>query len=139
MAKHLLFCTACVLALPALLSAADKADKKDAVREIELKEFKPSKVPQGRADKPTVITDEAGLKQAFDDAKVRAEVMKKVDFTKEKLVFFRWAGSGGDKLEFEAKGDDVTFRVRPGLTDDIQAHYHLFAMPRDGKWRMAGK
>lgn len=136
MTKYLLIGTACAFALAGRVAGADK---KDAVREIELKEFKPSKIPEGRADQPTIITDEAGVKEAFEDARVRAEVMKKVDFTNEKLLFFRWAGSGGDKLQFEAKGGDVTFRIRPGLTDDIKAHFHLFAMPRDGKWKMAGK
>lgn len=93
-----------------------------------------------RVEKPVIITDAVGLAEAFPDKASQALVAKQVDFTKDKLLFFLWAGSGGDRLTPAVIDSDggpvVEFRYTAGLTDDLRRHFHLFALPRAAKWRL---
>ena len=80
------------------------------------------------------------LAKAVEDASAQDTIKKAVDFGKQKLLYFAWSGSGGDKLGFTVgKGDkapEVTFRLTPGLTRDLRAHFKLYAVAKDATWRM---
>ncbi len=127
-----------------VVSAADEkkpdAPKKDeAVREIELKDVKVAAKEGAKWAEPTVIKTEEELKKAFGDDAAKA---MKVDFKKEYLALFQWAGSGQDKLTHAAETKDgkttVTTTMKPGLTRDLRQHAHLFALPVGAEWK-AGK
>jgi hypothetical protein len=111
------------------------------VRRLDLKGVKLSSrdAERGKVDKPVVITDSVGVAEAFPDEASQALIGKQVDFKKDKLLFFQWAGSGGDRLTPAVvdtpEGAVVEFRYAAGFTDDYQRHFHLFALPRTVKWR----
>ena len=122
---------------------ADEAKKDEpkkaegGVREIDLKDVKLGEA-KGKATEPTKITSEDELKKAVGEDAAKG---MKVDFKKEYLLFFQWAGSGGDKLshasEMKDKKTTVTFTLTRGLTRDLRQHFHLFAVPADAEWAMA--
>src|SRR5262249_25095486 len=90
--------------------------------------------PTGQADKPTEITSDEELAKAFPREEARAKIKKEVDFTRQKLVFFAWSGSGQDKLSFKAGNGEkpgITFTYEPGRTKDLRPHIHLYSVPRD--------
>lgn len=57
------------------------------------------------------------------------QILKQVDLKKERLLLFRWAGSGQDELTMKPGNGSVTFRLTRGQTKDRQQHRHLYAMP----------
>jgi hypothetical protein len=120
-----------MLALPAL------ADDAPSVKEIPTKDLKLA-FPEGtKATEPTTIksADELAKSPALKDA---ADVIKKeVNFEKEKLLFFAWAGSGGDKLTPDAKTAG-TFALTRGRTRDLRRHMHLFVVPKDAEVKVVG-
>ena len=128
-----------------VVSAADEkkpdAAKKDeaAVREIDLKDVKVPKKEGAKWAEPTVFKSEDDLKKAFGDDAVKA---MKVDFKKEYLALFQWAGSGQDKLSHAVETKDgkttVTSTLTPGRTKDLRQHAHLIAVPVGAEWK-AGK
>jgi hypothetical protein len=140
MSTRLFAAAVCGLALAALGFADEpKKDLKDLVKEIDLKGFS-SKPKPGTVDKPTVIPTADGAAKAFPDDEVQARIKKEVDFGKQQLLFFSWAGSGGDKLEYTVeegkKGPVVTFQFTAGRTRDLRGHVHLFALPADATWEV---
>jgi hypothetical protein len=126
----LMACAAC---------AADDKKKDEAVREIDLKGVKVPGQKDGRWSDPTVIKSEDELKKVFGDDAAKA---MKVDFAKEYLALFQWAGSGQDKLTHAVETKDgkttVTTSFMPGRTKDLRQHAHLYALPAGAEWK-AGK
>lgn len=92
------------------------------------------------APKPVEIksADELAKSPLFADDDGRKEIKKQVNFEKEKLVVFVWAGSGQDKLtgELVKRGGTALFTFKAGLTDDLRRHAHVFAVPKDAKVEM---
>lgn len=130
----------CSVLLP--FSALADEPKKDVVKELDLKGLK-REMPRGSVTKPTIIASEDGLATAFPEEELRARLKKEVDFTKQRLLFFAWAGSGQDKLDFDVKkgekGPEVTFKYRAGATDDLRFHFRLYAIPKDANWQVTDK
>src|SRR5262245_45061570 len=129
--------------LAPLARADDPSKKPDAVvREIDLKGY-PAAPPRGDVHKPVIITTAEELARAFVKPEWQDRVKKQVDFARDKLLFFAWSGSGGDRLMATAsKGKDgpvIVFHYSAGLTDDVKAHFRLFALPRTATWRVEGK
>lgn len=120
--------------------AQQPKDKKIEVRVLDLKGVKLPSADGGRVDKPVLITDAVKLAEVFPDATSQAILLKQFDLNKHKLLFFQWAGSGGDRLTAQVKeskdGPIVEFRYVGGMTDDLRRHAHLFALPGDAKWRL---
>jgi hypothetical protein len=86
----------------------------------------------GKATEPTAIksADDLAKSPALKDS---ADAIKKeVDFDTQKLVFFAWSGSGGDKIAPDAKTAG-TFTYTAGLTRDLRPHVHLFVVPKDAE------
>jgi hypothetical protein len=137
-------CALAVFGVAAFVASAADEKKPDAekraapaVREVELKDAKVA--AKARWDEPTVITTDDELKKAVGEDAAKAIV---VDFKKEYLALFQWAGSGQDKLTHAAETKDgkttVTTTLAPGRTRDLRQHAHLFALPVGAEWK-AGK
>jgi hypothetical protein len=138
------FAAAVVLACVATATAADAPNPKEklgVVREIDLKKFK-ANWPVGSVYKPTEIrtAEELGKFDFNADKELLAQLVEKVDFTKERLVFMAWSGSGGDALsvtvEEGKKGPLVFFEYAVGKTDDKATHYRLYAVANNASWRV---
>ncbi|MFM8274937.1 MAG: hypothetical protein ACKODX_21760 [Gemmata sp.] len=119
----------------AFLAAPVLADEKAAVKEIPTKDLK-LKVPDN--SRPTAPAE---VKTADELAKCpacagEAEALKKlVNFEKEKLLVFAWAGSGQDVVAVTGTTKDgktvVAVAYTPGRTRDLRQHVKLFAVPKD--------
>ena len=85
----------------ALTSKVTTAQKEDAARPLDLKGVKMVYPDTTTEPRPVVITsaDELAKAKAFADDAAREAVMKQVDFAKEKVVVFVWAGSGAGPAE----------------------------------------
>jgi hypothetical protein len=130
-----------LLLVPAVLAdETEPADPKaPVVREIKDVDLTPVKKQDENATTEK-ITNQKELKKLFT-AKAAAQIAKKVDFTKDYLLAFFWAGSGGDKLSFkvEKTKDDkqALFTKTPGLTRDLRYHRKLFALKKGTTWKMS--
>src|SRR4051794_19930677 len=101
-----------VMAVAGLLAftaaAAPAGDKKV----VELEEGRKLLLPQNKHSvrAPLLIRKADDLKQLEGSKELHDLVQKKVDFGKSYAVVFRWAGSGGDKLNFTTPAaDNVAF------------------------------
>lgn len=118
------------LIVAAFFAAPVFAEDKPAVKEIPTKDLKIKFPERGKATEPSEIktADELAKSEALKDA---ADAIKKqVNFEKEKLVFFAWGGSGGDKIAADEKTAG-TFNLTRGLTRDFRMHTKLFVVPKD--------
>jgi hypothetical protein len=127
-----------LLAAFTLVSVA-AAEDKPAVRTLDLKDVKLVLPERLTEPKPAEIKSAEELAKAkeFADDTGRDAVKKQVDFAKEKLVVFAWAGSGQDKLTpdlvTDGKAVKATFAYKVGATDDFRRHARVFAVPKDAK------
>ncbi|MEZ6055739.1 MAG: hypothetical protein R3C01_03450 [Planctomycetaceae bacterium] len=88
---------------------------------------------------PIVLKNSEELAKLITDKKVLDEIVERVDFDKEWLAFFRWNGSGQDRVTVQVTRDEqgverVTFPYQPGRTKDLREHAALFAVPHDVKF-----
>ena len=87
------------------------------------------------------ITTPEQLAKEFPKAEWQAQIMKQVDFTKQKLVFNAWSYSKADELTFKVERDDkgpvvnfhLTFSAQRG---DLSDNRYLFAVPLDARCNM---
>ena len=126
------------LFLVAPLLLADDADPKDPkapkAREIKVKNLP---TERGIFGKPAKMETEAEMKKIVLDETAQKEISKQVNFKKEYLLLFRWAGSGGDQVSITTgKDGEVTFSFKRGLTRDLRMHSKLFAIPKDSKYKL---
>jgi len=115
----------------------DAGGKDDAVREIDVKGVKLAPAPPGSTHtKPAKITTVAELGEVIPDGLARIQIATQVDFTEQYLLFFRWSGSGGDKLtpKVDAGTKAVVFQYQAGLTDDLRHHAHLYVIKKGFSW-----
>jgi hypothetical protein len=119
--------------------AAQKEGEEADIHRLDLKGLKTG-IPKGKVTAPTEITTAEQLAKEFPDEEWQTKIKNQVDFTKSKLLYFGWAGSGGDKLGFQTEKTDkglvVTFLYQPGLTRDLRGHVVLFAIPKDATWKV---
>ena len=121
----------CVLA--SLAVAQDKA----AIRILERKGVKlvfPERLTEPKPVELKSAEELAKAREFASDAS-RDAIKKQVNFTKEKIVVFVWAGSGQDRLTpnlvTNGKMLKAAFTYKPGATDDFRQHGAVFAVPRD--------
>ena len=126
-----------VAMLPTFSQGQKEGSDKDSVaKEISLKDLKLDPAPPNNdVKKRTNITSAAQLAKAFPDKVTQDKIAKQVDFAKQYLVYFRWSGSGGDKLTVSvdktAGKPVVVFQYEAGLTDDLRHHARLFAIDKN--------
>jgi hypothetical protein len=127
-----------MVALVAGLATLTAYAGEEGVRAVDTKGLKLGD-GKGKVSEPTVITSAAELAKAIADDEAQTKIKGQVDFAKEKLLFFKWSGSGGDKLGFKTnkgdKGLEVTILLKPGLTRDLRQHHQLFVLPKDATWK----
>ncbi|HYV39172.1 MAG TPA: hypothetical protein VE988_26025 [Gemmataceae bacterium] len=115
----------------------------NGVKTIDIKGLKLANDEGAFNAKPMVIANADELAKAISDQETRAKIAAQVDFTKEKLVYFKWSGSGGDKVSFTtakaANSVDVTVTYQGGLTRDLRPHHYLLVMPTNAKWTVSTK
>jgi|GEM_PF-2691029 hypothetical protein len=134
-----------LIGTPLKLTAIAKADAKAPAGVKELKGIKPvaSAAGRGSANKPTAIKDKAALAKTFSDKAAQQAILKQVDFSKEILLVFRWAGSGQDRIAATSQktkdGLAVVFGYSRGLTRDLRRHFKVYAVAKDAKWTVENK
>jgi hypothetical protein len=103
----------------------------------------PRTTERGKITEPTVIVDAAALAKAFPDEKAQARIKEQVDLSRQQLLYFRWAGSGQDKLEAREQKEGQTvlilFEYSPGRTRDLRQHMELVAVRKGLKWKVERK
>jgi hypothetical protein len=122
----------------ALVGGQDPKGKAEIAREIVLKSF-PGTSERGDVHKPTRITNADELAKAVPDKAWQERIAKKVDFAKEYLLLFSWAGSGQDKLTsqaWQAIVPGVEFVYTEGKTEDLRSHFRLFAVAKNLIWQV---
>jgi hypothetical protein len=115
-----------------VVGALAAADDKPAVKEIPTKDLKITFPKGGKASEPSEIKSAEDLAKSAALKDAADEIKKQVDFAKQKLVFFAWGGSGGDKVTADEKTVG-TFRYTGGLTRDFRQHTKLFVVPKDAE------
>ncbi len=123
-----------ILAAVFLAAPVLAAEDKPVVKEIPTKDLK-LKVPNGGKPTAPVIVASAEELAKCPVCSGEIEAVKKlVDFSKEKLVVFAWAGSGQDKVELTAETKDgktlLVTSFTPGRTRDLRQHVKLYAVPK---------
>jgi hypothetical protein len=140
MHARLLFLAACGLLVPQA-AAADDATKGPDVRPINIADIRPAPGERGNVAMPTEIKSAEELAKAFPDKDAQERIKKEVNFDRERLLFFSWAGSGQDKLTTAVVEDGgkktAVFTYQPGRTRDLRPHRHLFAVNKGVAWRVA--
>lgn len=129
------FWTLAVCGMMTIAATAD--DKKAVVRELDLNGYEKNMRERGMVTKPTKITSAEELAKALPGKDVAEKVGKQVDFSKEYLLLFRWAGSGRDMLTAAGEEKKAVFTYKRGLTRDLRPHLHLFAVAKDAEWEFA--
>lgn len=128
-----------VFALVLPLAAVAEEPKKVEVKQIDLSDLKFPR-PTGKVDRPTIITSIDELNKAVTNAEARDRIKKDADFATQKVLFFGWSGSGGDKLtatvEIGDKGPEVVFHYQRGLTKDLRGHVRVFTVTKAAPWRV---
>jgi hypothetical protein len=68
---------------------------------------------------------------------------QEVDFEKQKVLLFRWNGSGKDTLSAKAEPDakkpsqlQIAFHYVPGLTRDLRFHAKAYLVPKNTTWKV---
>lgn len=109
------------------------------VKEIPTKEFPLVEDKPTGVNKPRSIKTAAELEKAFGKEKA-GELLKRIDFDKQQLVIFRWAGSGQDELFANLEGEDdaeqLVFGYRGGMTRDLRQHARYYVVGQDQDWKI---
>jgi hypothetical protein len=135
-----------LVALVALLSAwvafedarAELHEKDVPIKNIDSKDLKLTPV-DGRIADPKIIANEDELAKTVEDKDSREKIARQVDFKTQKLVYFAWSGSSGDRLSFKTSGTNkVVFHFMPGNTLDLRRHFYLFVVPKDAVCMLQG-
>jgi hypothetical protein len=124
----------CLLAF-GVAQAQDTEPKEIKTRQLKVKAFK-IEGKQPSAPKETKITSAAELAKAIPHKATQDEISKQVDFSKEYVLYFAWAGSGADKLTFKVEEKEVVFSLKRGLTRSYVTHGILIAVPLKYKFKM---
>lgn len=129
----------CVLAVALLARAADPEPKGPElkVRKITAGSLR---LPFNRAFEPVKIASAEELAKAVPDKAAQEELKKHANFTREYLLVFTWAGSGGDKLTYTVekgkKGPEAVFKRTRGFTKDLRRHQKVYALPKAMAYRL---
>ena len=132
--RTLLLAILCFASTASIVAAEDK-DK--LVRELELKSPKIGVKKGAQPSDAAKITSKVELEELIPDEATRDAIAKIVDFDKDYILIFAWAGSGGDKLAAADEKGAAVFTVTRGKTKDLRQHLRVFAVAKDAKWSVA--
>ena len=128
----------------AFLSPLVAADEKKAL----FQELKGLKVPdlklgEGSVVRPTQIVKRKDLKELLGKGKKMLQLRKTIDFEKQKVLVFRWSGSGQDSLTVKAEPNEkkpdqphFVFHYKRGLTKDLRPHAKVYLLPAKSMWKV---
>ncbi len=123
-----------ILAAVFLAAPVLAAEDKLVVREIPTKDLKVAPVRGGKPTEPATVATADELAKSPVVGGAADALAKQIDFTKEKLLVFAWAGSGQDKVAVTGETKDgktvLTVAYTPGLTRDLRQHVKLFVVPK---------
>jgi len=128
---------AAALALTAAAIAEDQPASTPPIKELEGVGFAAFDIARGTATKPTEIASAEQLAEYVKDEAARAKITEQVDFAEHKLLVFRWAGSGQDKLTYavmESFPEQIAFEYRRGLTRDLRQHFKAYVLRKNVTW-----
>lgn len=107
------------------------------VKEVPAKDFPLVNDEPTGVDKPMEISSMAALEKAFGEDKAK-ELSRHIDFEKQKMMVFRWAGSGQDELfasvEGKDDGQELVFGYRGGMTRDLRQHAKYYIVDKASDW-----
>lgn len=87
---------------------------------------------------PLVISNREQLIIAIADPAAVQAILEAADFDRQKLLYFSWSGSGGDRLAVEPSMVDghvhLELQMRFGVTNDYRPHQGLLLVPNDTDW-----
>ncbi len=132
-----------ILAAVFLAAPVLAAEDKPVVKEIATKDLKVTPARGGKPIEPATIgTAEELAKSPVVGGEADA-IKKQIDFAKEKLLVFAWAGSGQDAVAVTGETKDgkpvVTVAFTPGRTRDLRQHVKLFVVPKAAEVTVKGK
>jgi len=144
MIRTTLFATVALAVLSCAAGAGVPATKPEPVRKIAVNVDPLAAAKLSGQPGVTVVSDEERMKESFGEA-IAKQIVGKVDFAKEDLVYVSWGSSGppfGD-LRFEAKdGKILTFFVKEPKAAIRGQAYRLgndfFAVPKNAKVKFGG-
>lgn len=114
----------------------DAAEEEILVEEVLLMTRKFPKV-ETKPGVPVILESEKAVAELFTDKHTREGLIMQVDFEKQKVLYFRWAGSGQDRLTHKVKGegDDktVVFNLERGRSRDLRRHRKVYTVPKSVK------
>jgi hypothetical protein len=116
-------------------------DPEPKAKAVKPREIVVAGLPAGRGsvESPTSIPSEKRLAELVPNEDARAAILKQVDFKKERLLLFSWAG-GEDRLTpVEGKPGEAAFEFVAGLSDEILTHAKLFAVPIKAKVKVTAR
>jgi hypothetical protein len=111
------------------------------VRKIDLGGIR--RAADSEVGKPREIKDAAGLEAAFKKNSwqgIAEQAARRIDFGKERALFFSWSGSFGDRLEPSVEkglaGPVAVFTYRRGTVANQCPHHALYVLPKGIRWRV---
>jgi hypothetical protein len=89
--------------------------------------------------KPVRVGSAEELEKLVPNEAERTKFAEGVDFKTHEIAFFRWKGSGQDKLTMKLeKGKDgkevVAFFYQRGFSKDLRTHDQHFVVPKKAEW-----
>jgi len=128
----------------AFMSPLVAADEEKALFQ-ELKDLKvPAlKLGEGSVVRPTQIMKRKDLKELLGKGKEMLQLRKTIDFEKQKVLVFRWSGSGQDSLTVKTEPNEkkpdqphFVFHYKRGLTKDLRPHAKVYLLPAKSMWKV---
>ena len=116
--------------------AAAEAEETEAEILVEEVLLMTRKFPNVEAEPgvPVILESEKAVTELFTDKHTREGLIMQVDFETQKVLYFRWAGSGQDKLTHKVKGEGdektVVFSLERGRTRDRRRHTKVYTVPK---------
>lgn len=107
------------------------------VQQIAVTESMLKNVQPRRSSEPLTIENSQALRDAFPEGESDEALSDMVDFDKQTVVIFRWAGSGQDDLFAFIDNDQdgkLIFAYRGGMTRDLRQHARCYIVPNDLEW-----
>lgn len=128
--------TFAVMAILITSSISLAQGNKPAARELPIKDLPLAFPPKaGKPTVPTVISNPEDLAKNEVVGMAADALKKQIDFAREKLLVFAWAGSGQDKLSVGIRMVDgkptLAIQFVTGKTFDLREHLKLYVVPSD--------
>lgn len=120
------------IASAACISIASAEKMAEPITELAKASITQAATKKASLTQPLEIKDLETAKKHLQGDTLKA--VKKLDFSKVKLLLFTWQGSGQDKLNYtvaKSSPEQISFSFQRGLTRDLRSHTKLFVLRQD--------